>query len=63
MAGGVAKLAALCGVSHTAVCLWKRDNSIPGHRVGQIAEALGVSADKLTPLVRTWATRSPKSAA
>lgn len=51
-AGGVAKLAALCGVSHSTVCGWKRDGFLPASRLGQIAEALQFPIAELLSLVK-----------
>lgn len=51
MAGGVTKLAALCGVSHSTVCDWNRENLIPGHRVPSISVALSLDPAVLMPLV------------
>jgi hypothetical protein len=51
MAGGVGKLAKLCKVSHSSICDWSRNGTIPGHRVPRISKALNISADALMPLV------------
>ncbi len=52
-AGGVGKLAALCDVSHSAVCDWNRTNGLPGHRVPRISAVLGIDPALLMPLVNT----------
>lgn len=57
-AGGVTRLAELCGVSHSTVCDWNRDNKLPGHRVPQISELLSVPPIRLMPLVRAWPGRA-----
>ena len=49
LAGGVGKLAALCGVSHPAVSQWRESGTIPATRVQQIAELLDLPlADVIT---------------
>jgi DNA-binding transcriptional regulator YdaS (Cro superfamily) len=56
-AGGVSKMAARCGVSHSTVCGWKRGNFLPGNRVRQIAELLTIPVEALLPMVRTPVSR------
>lgn len=48
-AGSVGKLAALCGVSHSSVCDWRRRERIPVERALQINDKLDIPLYKLRP--------------
>ena len=49
-AGGTVELAELLGVDRTTVLTWKRDGLIPGSRIGQIFDALGISPIELATI-------------
>ena len=53
MAGGVVKLARLCGVSHSSVCDWRRASRIPVERAMLIHEKLSIPLHEIRPDV--WA--------
>jgi DNA-binding transcriptional regulator YdaS (Cro superfamily) len=58
-AGGVAKLAAGCGVKHTSVIGWRVRGIIPAERVGDVARATGLSPAEIRPdLAATFAASS-----
>ncbi len=47
---GVNALARVCGVTHSAVCCWRRSGVIPGRHLARIyalLKARGVTADDL----------------
>ncbi len=48
--GGVTKLAAKLGVSHSTVLDWKRGKTIPGNRVKQLSAVLDLPLDELVDL-------------
>jgi DNA-binding transcriptional regulator YdaS (Cro superfamily) len=48
-AGGVAKLAAVCGLKHTSVIGWRTRGIIPAERVGDVARATGLSPAQIRP--------------
>ena len=50
-AGGVAKLAALVGVSHPVVSDWKRKGFFPGSRAVQISTILNLPLEEVARLV------------
>lgn len=50
MGGGVGKLAAKLGVSHSTILDWKRDQKIPGNRIVQISAVLDLPPDSVIPL-------------
>jgi DNA-binding transcriptional regulator YdaS (Cro superfamily) len=51
-AGGVSKLAAILGISHPTVSGWKQDGYVPGARVRQISDLLGIPFCEMYSLVR-----------
>ena len=51
-AGGVGKLASFLGISHPTVCDWKRTGFIPGGRLVQISQLLGLQVDALSALIK-----------
>jgi len=57
-AGGVGKLAAKLGVSHTSVCDWKRVGFIPSARIVQISAATAIPVEALSKLIRPVASGS-----
>lgn len=63
LAGGVARLAEALGVAHPTVCGWRKDGFIPGGRLVQISEVLGIPLARLAPLVRPppGVTHKPRS--
>lgn len=50
-AGGVPQLARLLGCGRTTVLDWRRTGTIPGHRVRQISEVLGIPITEVITLV------------
>ena len=51
-AGGVGKLAGKLGVSHSAICDWKRAGAIPAGRAIQISRTLNVPVEKILELTK-----------
>jgi transposase-like protein len=59
-AGGTVELAKRLGVHRTTVLDWRRDGRLPGSRIGQISEALGIAAADLAKI--TYPPRGGKAA-
>lgn len=51
-AGGLDQLAEQLGVARTTVSDWKRLGFLPGSRIPQIMDVLGVKPDDVLPLVK-----------
>jgi hypothetical protein len=52
LAGGAAALGERLGCARTTVLDWRRANVLPGNRIAQISQELGIPAANLLPLAQ-----------
>lgn len=58
-AGGVGKMATKLGVSHSTICDWQRDRTLPISRLPQISAIFEVPIDELLPVATAPRQRRP----